>query len=158
MAEQEQTRSQGEPISGNLALCAFAAKSHLFKKVAQEDIGLVYKAGRLYKVPAGQLVVREGDPGSQLFLIVKGTVQLVARGPSGTVELDRLSRGAIFGEVCFLTGKPRTASVMTIDAVEIIGFTRRDLDPILKKYPKVRKLIQVMMSARAENAIEKMTS
>jgi len=149
---------EAEPISGNLGLCAFVEKSHLFKKVDSVDLDLVYKAGWLCRYKAGQTVIAEGDQGVELYLIVQGTVQVVAQGVAGNVELARLSRGAIFGEVGFLTGKPRTASVLALDSVQLIRFSRRDLEAVLKKYPKVRKTLKVMMSARAEKTIEKTTA
>jgi CRP-like cAMP-binding protein len=74
------------------------------------------------------------------------------------VVLGRLCRNAIFGEVSFLMAKPHTANVTALDAVEVIRFKRKGLAPILSKYPKIKNLIQVMMSARAEQAIEKTLS
>lgn len=150
--------SEGEAISGNMALCAFVEKSHLFKKVDSEDIAQAYQAGKLYRFKSGDLVLQEGDEGRQLFLMVSGIVKVVAQGVNGQVELARLSRGAIFGEVAFLTGQPRTASVVAVDSAEMIGFGHQALEPILKKFPKVRKTLQIMMAARAEKAIEKTTS
>lgn len=156
--EEDTQQFAAEPISGNLGLCAFVEKSHLFKKVDKQDLDLVYKAGWLLKAKPGQAVVTEGEEGIELYLIVQGTVQVVAQGASGIVELARLSRGAIFGEVGFLTGKPRTASVLAMDSVQLIRFSRRDLEDVLNKYPKVRKTLKVMMSARAEKTIEKTTT
>lgn len=159
MDPQETTAlPEAEPITGNLGLCAFVEKSHLFKKVDAGDLDLVYKAGWLCKYKAGQAVVTEGEEGVELYLILQGTVQVVAQGVNGPVELARLSRGAIFGEVGFLTGKPRTASVLAMDSAQLIRFSRLDLELVLKKYPKVRKTLKVMMSARAEKTIEKTTA
>jgi CRP-like cAMP-binding protein len=158
MSDPQNILPQGESISGNLAICAFVEKSHLFKKVEQADLGMVYGAGLVHRLKSGQRVIQEGEVGDRLFLILSGTVQVVAQSPRGPVELARLSRGAIFGEVGFLTGKPRTANVLALDAVEVISFARPDLDPVLNKYPKLRKVLQVMMSARAEKAIEMTTS
>ena len=145
----------GEPISGNLAVCAFVQKSHLFKKVDQMDIDLVFQAGRIYRIDRGDLIIREGDRGERFYLIFQGTMKVFVNNDNQQVELSRLSRGALFGEIAFLTGKPRTASVVSLEAAEIIGFRRNDLRHLMRKYPHIEKLLQTTMKARAAQAIDK---
>lgn len=143
------------PISGNPVLCAFVESSHLFKRVAPEDMSLVFAAGRLIRLGAGEIILREGELGHELFFIFKGTVRVMVDWQGNPLELARLCRGAVVGEVAFLTGRPRTASVIATEPVELIVFTRDDLDPLLQKYPKILKLLEATMPARAEQAIEK---
>ncbi len=151
---KNQSSKEPKSISGNIALCAFVEKIHLFKKVAPEDMSLVYRAGKYHKYKSKDIIVKEGEKGEDLFLLVSGNVQVISRAAGIPVELGRLSRGAVFGEVGFLTRKPRTAMIVAVDAVEIISFSRTDLELVLQKYPKVRKTLQTMMSARAEKTIE----
>jgi CRP-like cAMP-binding protein len=154
MAPAEE-KTGGECISGNLAVCAFIERSHLFKGLEKEDLKALYEAGRLVKFNAGDKVVREGDTGDEMFVIMTGSVRVVT-GPEMTpVELAQLKRGAFFGEVSVLTGRPRTATVVAIDEVELIAFGKMVLEPILRKYPRVRKLMQVVVEGRVRTAIEK---
>ena len=154
MAPGEDQKS-GECISGNLAVCAFIERSHLFKGLEKEDLTRLYEAGRLLRFKASQAVVREGDPGIDMYIIMTGTVKVVSGLPKAPVELAQLKRGAFFGEVSVLTGRPRTATVLAIDDVELIAFDRQALEPILRKYPRVRKLMQVVVEGRVRTAIEK---
>lgn len=145
----------GEGISGNLAVCAFVERSHLFKGLEKEDLEALYAAGRLSTYKAGEAVVREGEAGSLMFLIMTGTVRVLT-GPGETpVELAQLKRGAFFGEVSLLTGRPRTATVIAVNDVELISFEKQDMEPILRRYPRVRKLMQVVVEGRVRTAIEK---
>jgi CRP/FNR family cyclic AMP-dependent transcriptional regulator len=154
MAPGEDKKS-GESISGNLAVCAFIERSHLFKGLEKEDLKALYAAGKLVKFEAGAKVVREGDPGDEMYVIMTGSVRVIT-GPEMTpVELAQLKRGAFFGEVSVLTGRPRTATVVAIDDVELIAFGKLVLEPILRKYPRVRKLMQVVVEGRVRTAIEK---
>jgi len=148
-------KTGGESISGNLAVCAFIERSHLFKGLEKEDLKVLYEAGRLLKVKAGQAIVSEGDAGDDMFVIMTGTVKVVAGLPKAPVELAQLKRGAFFGEVSVLTGRPRTATVLAIDDVELVAFGKQALEPILRKYPRVRKLMQVVVEGRVRTAIEK---
>ena len=154
MGSGEEQKS-GECISGNLAVCAFIERSHLFKGLEKEDLTALYEAGKLYKVAAGQAVVREGEAGSEMYMIMTGSVKVIT-GPEMTpIELAQLKRGAFFGEVSVLTGQPRTATVVAVDDVELIAFGTPALEPILRKYPRVRKLMQVVVEGRVRTAIEK---
>ncbi len=145
----------GEGISGNLAVCAFVERSHLFKGLEQKDLETLYAVGRLIGFKAGEAIVREGEPGNSMFLIMTGAVKVVTSSGKAPVELARLKRGAFFGEVSLLTGRPRTATVIALDDVELITFGKQDMEPILRKYPRVRKLIQVVVEGRVRTTIEK---
>jgi CRP/FNR family cyclic AMP-dependent transcriptional regulator len=145
----------GECISGNLAVCAFIERSHLFKGLEKDDLKALYQAGKLIKVEAGKAVIREGEGGSEMFLIMTGTVRVITGTPQAPVELAQLKRGAFFGEVSVLTGRPRTATVVAVGDVELVAFGREALEPILRKYPRVRKLMQVVVEGRVRTAIEK---
>lgn len=147
----------GTPITGNLPVCAFVEKQVLWKGLSREDLDKVFRAGRMLRFAAGQTIIREGEPGDVLFLIFTGSVQVMGQGPQGPLELAQLTRGALFGEVGFLSGKPRTATVVTREATELVAFPRVQLESILDAYPKVRKLIQAMLSARAQDTIQKAT-
>jgi CRP-like cAMP-binding protein len=144
-----------EPISGNLPICAFVQASHLFKDVAAPDLEHLCKVARLIKFRPDETIIHEGAPGDRLFLILAGSVRVSTRGKQGAVELGHLSRSAFFGEVACLTGRPRTADVIATTDVEVIAFDRVDVDDILKKYPKVRKLMHAVMTGRARTTIEK---
>ena len=148
-------KKSGECISGNLAVCAFIERSHLFKGLEKEDLTTLYEAGKLITFKAGGAIIREGDAGDEMFVIMTGTVKVVTGLPRAPVELAQLKRGAFFGEVSVLTGRPRTATVLAVEDVELIAFDKQALEPILRKYPRVRKLMQVVVEGRVRTAIEK---
>jgi CRP-like cAMP-binding protein len=66
-------------------------------------------------VPADGVIVREGEPGNQLFLIVSGSVRVCKRfGQPDQVELAQLNTGDFFGEMCILETLPRAATVQSV--------------------------------------------
>jgi len=66
----------------------------------------------------GEYLCQEGEPGSSLFIIQRGLAHVTV-GAAG-VNVGRLRRGDVIGEMSMLTGEARTASVVaTVDTVAL---------------------------------------
>ena len=65
------------------------------------------------ELSAGQLLIQEGDPADSLYVIESGHVSTVVQTAKGPQRLQRQSPGTIVGEIGFLLGVRRTASVWT---------------------------------------------
>jgi putative ABC transport system ATP-binding protein len=70
---------------------------------------------------AGDVVIRQGEPGEEFFLISDGTVDIMREGH----EVAQLGSGDFFGEAALITGEPRNATVVANDNVEtfVLGKT-----------------------------------
>jgi type VI secretion system protein ImpH len=108
----------------------------LFAELPRTVLSEVVRQMTLRQFPPHAVVVRQGTPGSSLFVIRRGGVKVIQHEASGhEVLLATLHAGDYFGEVSFLTGKPRTATVITIDKAEIFEVSRQQFDAILARYP-----------------------
>ena len=67
---------------------------------------------------AGEAIVRQGDAGNSMFVVLSGRVRVVLE-PSGQ-EVAVIEAGGFFGEMSMLTGDPRTATVRAIDDVQAL--------------------------------------
>lgn len=67
---------------------------------------------------SGEAIVRQGEDGTSMFVIMSGTVSVVI-APAQT-EVARIVAGGYFGEMSVLTGEPRTATVLAVGDVEAI--------------------------------------
>lgn len=78
--------------------------------------------------PAGGRVIREGDLGSSLFIIVEGRVA-VMREPEGRAgwTVGELGPGDFFGELALVTEGPRTASVMALERTVLLELSQAGL-------------------------------
>jgi CRP-like cAMP-binding protein len=85
-----------------------------------------------FEAPAGQVLVEIGQPGSGLFVIQDGEVQVelperpVTRGP-----------GDFFGEIALLTDRPRTARVRATTSVRCWALARKDFARLLEDHPTI---------------------
>lgn len=62
----------------------------------------------------GEMIVRQGDPGTGMFYVVEGKCRVVSRRDADLVELDQLGPGEIFGEVSMFDHQPRSADVQAM--------------------------------------------
>jgi len=125
-----------------------------FPKAALEEL-LSVTAVRAYA--AGDVIVREGDPGDSLFLIAEGHVQVRTCDPGGRdVALARLGPGDFFGEVSVLTGRPRTATIVAGDAATVIEIRRELLEDISSRHPDVESVLRRFYERRAQATVETM--
>ncbi len=67
---------------------------------------------------AGQVIVRQGDPGASMFIVRRGEAAVTISDAGG--ELARHRTGGFFGEMSLLTGEPRTATVTAVTDCELI--------------------------------------
>lgn len=84
--------------------------------------------------PNGDYLVREGGNDSTLFILVRGAVE-VTREDAPEVALATLEEGSVFGEISFLTHRPRTANVIARDDVTAFileSHSLERLDPVIQ--------------------------
>jgi MFS family permease len=62
-------------------------------------------------VPAGEVVIRQGDPADRFYLVSDGALRVTQASDDGDVELRQLGPGDVFGEIGLLRRVPRTATV-----------------------------------------------
>jgi cAMP-dependent protein kinase regulator len=99
----------------------------------------------------GEVILREGDPGSSLYTLTSGRVRAFRKDrPSGKqVPLGDLKEGAFFGELSVLTGAPRAATVVALTRCELLELDRPSLDEITKAHPHVWDVLREFANQRA---------
>ena len=94
----------------------------LLADVPTEDWGEVLALGVRVEVAAGQLVFRQDDAANDLMVLLSGSVSVSVRGRSGEVELAELGPGSVLGELAFLLGGSRAATVRAIGPTAMLRF------------------------------------
>ncbi|KAK9367393.1 hypothetical protein V1509DRAFT_626504 [Lipomyces kononenkoae] len=88
-----------------------------------------------------EYILRQNLPGRELFFIVSGTVEVLDEQAQHVRA--RLTKGAHFGEVAFLSLAPaRTASVRSVTMVDCLVLTSKALKSVLEKYPSILEEIE----------------
>lgn len=88
----------------------------LFADATRSSLEQLAKACEEMSLPAGQVVVAEGDQADALYVLVDGQVEVSARGEgSRRRHLRTMGPRSYFGEIGILRGVPRTATVQTTE-------------------------------------------
>lgn len=135
---------------------AIVASSHLFKSLDAAARSELLASAFVMQYEPGELVVREGDPGDAMYLVLAGTVRVHMHAVHGNeLQLAELGRGACVGEVALITGSPRTATVEAISPTTTAVFARHRVLRVLDAHPKVRQLLETLVEARARQTLER---
>lgn len=120
----------------------------MFSALTKKELAMVAKASDLIKVPAGTEVVKELEAGHEFYLIVSGAA-VVRRGGR---KLASLGPGNYFGEMALLDRGPRTATVVTEEASELLVLGQREFMAILDQVPPVAHKLLVHLAERLREA------
>ena len=98
---------------------------------------------------AGQAMVRQGDAGDSLFLIVEGKLSaMFSTGGRPAREAGKLGPGECFGEMSLLTGAPRSATVLARSPGLAYEVAKPDIAPILIARPAIATELGQLLARR----------
>jgi CRP-like cAMP-binding protein len=72
---------------------------------------------------AGDELIARGEKGKKVFFLLEGEAEVYLPDPKGRRVLCTISAPAIFGEMEFLTGEPRSASVRALSEITLLGIS-----------------------------------
>jgi signal-transduction protein with cAMP-binding, CBS, and nucleotidyltransferase domain len=99
------------------------------------------KISTLFKtltLPKGEVLFNQGDDGDSLYIVARGTVEIVRNSRKVSV----LSAGAFFGELALLSSIPRTATVTTVHPSILLELSKSKFDRLLDSDQNLKRHIQ----------------
>lgn len=109
-------------------------------------------------VPAGTMIIRQGDRGNSAYLIQSGSVRIFVEQEGKKIEFARLEIGQIFGEMALIFDDPRAASVEALEDCNLIVITRQTFKQKLDRSDPTIRAIVVMLTQRIVTANNAMIS
>jgi serine/threonine protein phosphatase PrpC len=101
----------------------------LFRQLNYQQLVRIMNLTRIIPFGEGDLLCEEGDMGNELFVILRGQVELSADGAAITT----LTNGSHFGEMALIDATPRSASATALTDGKLLIITRDDFFEILRK-------------------------
>ena len=105
--------------------------TELFAKLTNDELAAVERCVVEHEAKAGEVLIREGQPGQSLYLLRKGKVLVEKSVGEQRVKLAELGEGAAFGEMSLIDSAPTSASVTAVEASSLLVISRLDLNVLL---------------------------
>lgn len=128
-------------------------KLRFFNKLSEEEITNIINNSVKCSYKKGDYLFKEGDSSDSFHIICSGEVEVFVNNfGNSAIELLRTGEGSVIGEVGFIDGKERTASVRCIEPTKTLLISIELFDKIIQKNPnlalKMLKEIGSILSER----------
>ncbi|MGZ8216714.1 MMPL family transporter [Methylomagnum sp.] len=137
---------------------AVMERSELFKGMSLGDVKRLALLGTVEQYQAGERIVAQGDRGNEMYLILEGAADVMIHANQRSKSVERLGQGAVFGEMTFVTGEPRTADVQAVEPTEVLRVDRLSLEKLRRRYPKIAATLYYNLSAILSRRLEGTTA
>jgi CRP/FNR family cyclic AMP-dependent transcriptional regulator len=121
-----------------------------FKGLSRGELIALAKLTEDLEVGEGKVLTREGDTGSEFFVIVDGDVSVMKDGQ----EIRTLGPGDFFGEIALLEDTPRTATVIAKTPLRFFVLTRQAFRSLLAHQPELERTVLSALEERFRAASE----
>ncbi len=125
----------------------------LFAGLSQRELRTVAGLGTAIGVKDGDVLTKEGSPGSEAFLIMSGKATCTRGGK----RLRTLGAGDFVGEMSLLDGAPRSATVVAGSDMEVIVFNRREFVALIQTSPRVAMKLLTALAGRVRTLDEQVS-
>jgi len=104
-----------------------------------------------------EVVFYERQPGTGMYVVKKGLIQLTKTINEENVKIAELGEGEFFGEMSLLEGYPRSAQATAVIKTEALGIFRPDLFDLIERNPRLGSKILMKLSQRLASRLRKTT-
>lgn len=122
----------------------------LFAKIEPSKLKLLAFTSERLTYQAGQVLCRQGDIGDAAYIIIDGVATVRIGTPNGDIEVARLGRGDVVGEIAILCDVPRTATVSATEKVTALKITKELFFRLINEFPQIAIEIMRELAARLE--------
>ena len=139
-----------ERVGGGIAIAGeifgLVGKSQFFTEFSQEDISILSGYMEVYRAQPGEMIIREGDAGDFMVLIVDGEIDILKKNQRAEQQhMTSAGPGMTLGEMSMIDGEPRFATCMASQSTTFAVLTRDNMAKIILDHPGLGSKILVKM-------------
>ena len=144
--EYSREEKPARPVERISATAAQLGKIDLFAELDEPARIRFAAACQEHLFAKGERIVRQGEPGQSMFVVLNGRVR-VALEPSNQ-EVATTAAGGVFGEMSMLTGDPRTASVFALEDALLLEIGSEQFRELAIGCPGLIERVSTIVSSR----------
>jgi NTE family protein len=123
-------------------------QSGLFAGVDQAAIDALSDRAHRLELPAGNILVRQGDPADSLYFLETGRLRVLIETPTGNKAVAQIEAGEPVGELAFFGGGTRTATLQASRDSVVMVLDRASYDAVVAAYPQLVPAILTAVTQR----------
>ncbi len=124
---------------------------HLFAGVDRQDLDWLFSMAQPVEIAAGQVLMKEGDPGGSLYLVLDGEFEFTKRSGNQEVVLAVRGAGEVIGEMSLLDQSPRSATARATRDSRLLMIKHDAFQELLSKSPSATLAILQTVTSRLRN-------
>lgn len=132
-------------VDGGTLLAVFR-RTEILQSLSDEESRRLSERVHVRVFATGEAVVRQGDPGSSLFIVMQGELKVSIDGE----QVGTLAGGEIFGEMSLLTGENRKATVTAATEAHLVEILKEDIEPVIRSSPDLLDRLSAVLARREE--------
>lgn len=129
----------------------------LFRGVGAAEARIVVLMGELGHFRAGETIVRRGECGSDMYVILEGKARVMVDKMGVPAAIAELQRGDVFGEMAVVRHDARSADVVACGPVEVLAFSQRCFERLQDRYPRIAAKLLLNLSRILADRLQRMT-
>lgn len=144
-----ESRKSAPPLS---AVLRAVSESYLFCGLDRKIIEELAARSEWVNLREGRRLFEQDDPADAMYLVANGRLKVVSRRTDGMeLDLGRIGKGDVVGEIQVLTGGRRTASVLAESDSELVRLKRRDFDQAAEQQALLRDRMNEIVLRRLKH-------
>jgi ATP-binding cassette subfamily B protein len=140
-----QVREAFQALANARSLWNFFRVHSSFSQLSNEALALLVSELERLDVPAGEIVVREGDRPGPMYVIEQGRVRVYKTDDGNESHLGFLRTGDFFGELSLFRNEPRAASAQAVSDCTLLRFSPELFRRLLEEHPDFRLRLEQLI-------------
>ncbi len=110
-------------------------KMAIFAGLEEGELTKIASLCSVIKIPAGEIVLRAGETGESLFMVMEGEMDILS--PDNSNSVGRVTTGDFLGEISLVSQQSYTATAVAATDVQLVALKHQDFEHLINRYPRI---------------------
>ena len=146
-----ETANKADSASSKLAQSLHSIPGFMPYAREPKNLDDLAKGSIVQQFGAGEKVIRQGEPGKALYIIIAGQALVTVTNEFGKeLEVMTILRGEFFGEMALFTGEPSPVSIKAVDDLQVLVIYSDAVNTMISRQPSLGREIGQIIEARSK--------